>query len=184
MDKILGWHYRGFLPHCDDDTKIQFVTFRLYDSVPLDVIEMWKTELEITEESEKSSAEFLKLQAKIFQYEDAGHGECLLVQKQVYDIVESTLLFYNNSKYQILEYAIMPNHVHVLIKINAGYSLSKIMHSWKSYTTNRIQKLLNRKGKIWMYDYFDRYIRNDEHLEKVIKYIQENLSYIKKESPK
>jgi len=33
-----GWTYRGYLPHFDSGCVIQFITFRLYDSVPDHVI--------------------------------------------------------------------------------------------------------------------------------------------------
>ena len=29
-----GWHERGYLPHCDEPGLIQFVTFRVWDSMP------------------------------------------------------------------------------------------------------------------------------------------------------
>jgi len=41
----LGWHSRGYLPHWDHPGMIQGVTFRLYDSVPRQVIEQWKRQL-------------------------------------------------------------------------------------------------------------------------------------------
>ena len=31
---FLGWHERGYLPHCDFPGLVQFVTFRLADSMP------------------------------------------------------------------------------------------------------------------------------------------------------
>ena len=31
---FLGWHERGYLPHCDFPNVVQFVTFRLEDSMP------------------------------------------------------------------------------------------------------------------------------------------------------
>jgi putative transposase len=35
-----GWHSRGYLPHFDSAETIQFVTFRLFDSLPRAVAEM------------------------------------------------------------------------------------------------------------------------------------------------
>jgi hypothetical protein len=29
-----GWHERGYLPHCDKPGLVQFITFRLRDSMP------------------------------------------------------------------------------------------------------------------------------------------------------
>ena len=68
----------------------------------------------------------------------------------------------------------MPNHVHTLIAPVEGMSLSEIMYDWKSYTTHAINKALNRKGKLWMMEYFDRYIRDDNHFQKVVNYIHNN----------
>jgi REP-associated tyrosine transposase len=37
---LKGWHSRGYLPHFDSAETIQFVTFRLFDSLPRAVAEM------------------------------------------------------------------------------------------------------------------------------------------------
>ena len=31
---FFGWHERGYLPHCDFPGLVEFVTFRLADSMP------------------------------------------------------------------------------------------------------------------------------------------------------
>ena len=38
-----GWHSRGYLPHFDSAETIQFVTFRLADSLPRAVVEALRT---------------------------------------------------------------------------------------------------------------------------------------------
>lgn len=48
------------------------------------------------------------------------------------------------------------------------------MQKFKSYTAHQANKLLGRAGKFWQEDYFDRYIRDYEHFEKVIDYIELN----------
>ena len=68
----------------------------------------------------------------------------------------------------------MPNHVHVLIKPYSGFSLPKIVHSWKSYTASKANQILKRSGKFWMEDYFDRFIGTEEHYYRVIDYIRNN----------
>jgi len=35
-----GWHSRGYLPHFDSAETVQFVTFRLFDSLPRALAEM------------------------------------------------------------------------------------------------------------------------------------------------
>ncbi len=58
--------------------------------------------------------------------------------------------------------------------INPFESLPKIMHSMKSFTAHEINKMLERKGKVWQNESYDRVIRNeDEFLEK-LNYIANN----------
>ena len=118
--------------------------------------------------------EIHRLLKLIDQYEDAGIGECLLRDDSIAQIVHDTLLFNHQKKYELICWCIMPNHVHTLIAPVEGMSLSEIMYDWKSYTTHAINKALNRKGKLWMMEYFDRYIRDNDHFQKVVNYIHNN----------
>ena len=56
----------------------------------------------------------------------------------------------------------MNDHVHVVVKPAADYNLTAIVQSWKSYTTNRLQRAHGRSGRVWQREYFDRIIRDDE----------------------
>ncbi|HEY8188950.1 MAG TPA: hypothetical protein VIF64_22975, partial [Pyrinomonadaceae bacterium] len=47
-------------------------------------------------------------------------------------------------------------------------------HSLKSYTAHEANKILCREGQFWLEDYFDRYIRNEEHFQNTVKYIENN----------
>jgi len=55
-----------------------------------------------------------------------------------------------------------------------GESLGAIVRSWKVYTAKLINKQLNRIGSLWHEDYFDRYIRDEEHLARVTTYVEYN----------
>jgi len=68
----------------------------------------------------------------------------------------------------------MPNHVHCVIEVLAPHSLSDIVRSWKSFTANRANAFLRRGGQFWQSDYFDRYMRNEEHLSQTIEYVEQN----------
>ena len=68
----------------------------------------------------------------------------------------------------------MPNHIHSLFRLFEGFELSGIMHSLKSYCAHEANKLLKRSGQFWMADYFDRYIRNERHFYRAVKYIENN----------
>jgi len=68
----------------------------------------------------------------------------------------------------------MPNHVHALIETQEGFPLADVLHSWKSFTSHKANGFLQRSGELWQREYLDRYVRNAEHYEKVIAYIEEN----------
>ena len=53
---FLGWHERGYLPHCDKPGLTQFVTFRLADSMPESRRGEWEHLLKISEENTQSNA--------------------------------------------------------------------------------------------------------------------------------
>ena len=42
------WHDRGYLPHFDEAGTVQFLTFRLVDAVPAEIVAAWKTELKLS----------------------------------------------------------------------------------------------------------------------------------------
>jgi len=48
------------------------------------------------------------------------------------------------------------------------------MHSIKSFTSSEANKMLNRSGRFWQKEYFDRYIRNARQFMKTIAYIENN----------
>jgi hypothetical protein len=67
---FLGWHERGYLPHCDFPGLVQFVTFRLADSMPVSRRGEWEHLLKIEDDREK--------RARLEEYLDCGVGECHL----------------------------------------------------------------------------------------------------------
>jgi REP element-mobilizing transposase RayT len=153
-----------------EDKQLQSITFRLFDSVPTDIIKRWKEEAD----RDTSGVEEAKLRQAIADYEDMGYGECFLRDSRVAEIVQNALLYYDGVHYRLIRWCVMPNHVHVLIEMNGEWSLSSIMKGWKSFTAHEANKLLGRKGKFWMQEYFDRYIRNERHFQNVVQYIDNN----------
>jgi len=169
-----GWYCRGYLPHFDGGEVVQFITFRLFDSVPENVIAQWKTELNWQDNTAADSTEAIELRERIETYTDAGHGKCFLKDKRIAQLVEDALLCFDRQRYELFEWCIMPNHVHLLCRMYPDWSLDKIVHSWKSFTAHRANGILNRTGPFWMLDYFDRYIRDHYHFLKTVEYIRNN----------
>ena len=169
-----GWYSRDYLPHFDSPGLQQFVTFRLFDAVPLTVVEEWKEALGWLESLPAPDPRVVELQSRIARYEDANHGECWLRRPDMAKMVEDSLLHFDAQRYHLLAWCVMPNHVHVLIETRDGWPLEGVLHAWKSYTAHRANKTLGRDGAFWFREYFDRFMRNEEHFHNTVEYIINN----------
>jgi len=179
IQKPFGW-YRRLLPHRDDEMSLlQSITYRLADSLPQHLLVQLKTELE-TIPAEKQEVESRK---RIEEWLDAGYGACQLQHPEAAEIVVNGWKHFNGERYDLIAWVVMPNHVHVLIRLYEGQLLGKVVQSWKSYTGRKISALkLYRAGarcsqggkSFWMREYWDRYIRDEEHLANTIDYIHNN----------
>lgn len=116
----------------------------------------------------------IELHDRIARYEDAHHGACWLRQPVVAKILQDTLLHFDAQRHQLLAWCIIPNHVHVLIEMRQGWKLPAIVHTWKSYSAQQANRMLQRKGPFWFREYFDRLMRNEEHYGNTLTYIEEN----------
>jgi REP element-mobilizing transposase RayT len=168
--RTAGWHSRGYLPHFDGIEIPQFITIHLADSIPRKVIKRWKEELK----SLKYEQERILLQRRIERYLDQGYGEALLKDTSVATMVQNALLRFDGTRYKLFAWVVMPNHVHSLMTRCENYELKGILHSLKSYTAHEANKILHRSGQFWIEDYFDRYMRNQEHFRRTVQYIVNN----------
>jgi len=141
------------------------ITYRLADAMPASRRHEWEALLALEDERER--------RIKIEAYLDAGHGECHLRRPEIAALVQENLLHFDEASYRLLAWTIMPNHVHALIEIMQT-PLAEILHGWKSYTGKAANRLLKRAGDFWQAEYFDRFIRDEEHLAKAIRYIENN----------
>jgi putative transposase len=160
-----GWHSRGYLPHFDMPGAVQMLNYRLNDSLPMERHREWKSLFEIEHD--------LKRRQKIEEYLDRGYGNCELRDRRAAALVEENWRFLDGKEYRLLAWSIMPNHVHLLIEIWQT-PLTLLVRNWKGYTARRINQLLGRRGKLWQDDYWDRYIRDQQHFERVKHYIEAN----------
>lgn len=159
-----GWHSRGYLPHLDGEEFAQFITFRLFDSMPQEVLDRWRKE---------AAADSL-FRRRVETYLDSGHGHCWLHDERIAHIVQNALLFHAGTKYDLLSWVIMPNHGHVALRPYKNVHLPGVLHSIKSFTAQEANRILNRKGQFWQHESFDRYIRNRRHYVAVVRYIEQN----------
>ena len=69
---------------------------------------------------------------------------------------------------------VMPDHVHTIIKLEEGQTLSKVLHSLKRHTAREINKHLSRNGSFWQKGYTDWGIRREATLNDTIRYCYAN----------
>ncbi|MFN8350724.1 MAG: transposase [Flavobacteriales bacterium] len=173
---------RRNLPHWSQAGKLYFVTWRLADSLPQEQ----RAQLEadraawirkhghrpIKEMSPGTKEEWYRLfHRRVQQWLDAGHGSCLLRRSEARGILIEAFDHFEGKRYRLGSYAIASNHVHVLVAPLPGFDLSGILHSWKSFTANEINKACGGSGRLWMDENFDRLVRGPEHLERIERYI-------------
>ena len=73
---------------------------------------------------------------------------------------------------QILKYVVMPNHVHILLRISGGdRKLDRIIGNWKAYVTREIHRF-QPEMKIWQTSFHDHIIRNEQAFQKIWLYIE------------
>ncbi|MFN8338280.1 MAG: transposase [Saprospiraceae bacterium] len=177
--------YYGDLPHWRQDGVIYFVTFRLADSLSqtqlkqiMEDRETWlrinrnRNHNDFTKEDWETYNELFH--QRIEKWLDAGYGSCVLKDIEIIKIVVNALKHFDEIRYRLDSYVIMPNHIHIIVAPFSGYSLSQITHSWKSFTANEINKFLGKNGQLWRHESYDHIIRNEESLINIRQYIKLN----------
>ncbi len=171
------------LPHWYQQNVTYFVTFHLADSIPLakrEEIEyerkIWKKNHTEPYNNSELKEYYCLFSERIDELLNAGMGSCCLSDPINAKIVGDAIKFFNNDRYILDEWVVMPNHAHVILKPLKDNKLPDILFSWKSYTSNQINKRMNMTGQLWMHDTYDHIIRNDKSLEKIREYIRNNPS--------
>jgi putative transposase len=72
----------------------------------------------------------------------------------------------------------MSTHVHMLLspgldEADHAYTIAEILHGIRGGSAHRINRLLNRNGRLWQDEYFDRLVRDGE-FQKYVDYICRN----------
>ncbi|HTW57214.1 MAG TPA: transposase [Terriglobales bacterium] len=175
---------RGHLPHWEKDAATYFITFRLADSLPKSVLDRIESERQAIVGTANqmhralSPDERKKLQRLsspiIEQYLDSGAGACPLQNPLVAEEVALTLCHFHGKRYRLIARCVMPNHVHVVVKLFPGQALAAVVHSWKSFTAKQANRILGRQGAFWQREYYDHLIRGEAELERAIGYVAEN----------
>ena len=80
--------------------------------------------------------------------------------------------YFDGERFTLWAAVVMPDHAHLLLQPeqqqpDRWWPLSSIMHSIKSFSSQRVNAALRRRGRVWLDERFDRIVRDDfEFLEK------------------
>ncbi len=161
----LGHHDRGYLPHIDLPDRHHAITYRLADSLPESVLR----QVSMTRNDHGDH-----VRRRIDAWLDAGWGSSLLRQPDNARIVIDAWRHFADVRYRLDAWVVMPNHVHLVIRVASGWPLDGIIKSWKAYTARAINRRMNRQGQVWHHDYWDRLIRDEDHWFAAVRYVHEN----------
>lgn len=174
---VAGFHSRGVLPHLKREGGIYFVGFRQHGSLPREVLLRFKAERDAILQKALAAKRpltrheqeelFRWYSERVDRYLDAGHGECQLRRPALADIVAGALKFFDQQRYDLRAWVVMPNHVHVVVQPRPPHPLSEILHTWKSFSAHKINENIPKKiVPFWQGESFDHLIRDDDDLHR------------------
>ena len=182
-----GTHFRGYLPHVKREGADYFVTFRLADSLPKEVLLCYEREraerlslvLKARQTGGKTvdSEEALNrdFRRHVERYLDQGAGACYLRRSEIGDLVAGALKYFHGERYLLREWVVMPNHVHVLVWPKPNRLVGDIVKSWKQYTSTEAKRALGMApGRFWQPEPYDHWVRDDEERARIRRYIRNN----------
>ena len=189
--------YHANLPHVQPIGGTFFITFRLEGSLPIQYLKRIRSELN-DKIFEIKTSRYLDPNVAIYNQRKLYFKKMDWALDQIYDgfdflkeekiaqIVEDKIHKYDGELYDLLAYCIMPNHVHLVfdtsvqLQVKEGLNfknyiqVSEIMRKIKGGSAFEINKILNRKGKLWQKENYDHYVRSGKELTNIIWYILKN----------
>ena len=109
------------------------------------------------------------------RHADAGID---LTARDVAPIIIGALHHFDDDRYWLYDYTVMPDHVHVILKpvVRDGGAelLWRILQSLKAWTARRINETTGRSGPVWQHESYDHIIRNQADYEGKAGYIFQN----------
>ncbi len=179
------------LPHWGQAGCVCFVTWRLIDSLPVEVLRRLDREIEqfllandldpVNWKQQLAGCDAKvrgRVQWKLFsirdKFLDSRLGACQLRDPTCARIVIDSLLQFDTERYFLTDAVVMPNHVHFLVAFPNDESFLKQCTEWKRFTARTINRQLGTEGKFWQQDQFDHLVRSPEQFEHYRRYIANN----------
>jgi len=85
-----------------------------------------------------------------------------------------TLQFVRAKRAYLLAYAIMPDHLHLVLALREGYTVSSVLQTIKGYTARVINARNGARGPLWQRSFYDRMIGDEQGLWDILEYVDNN----------
>ena len=173
--------WRKNLPHWEQSGAVDFLTFRLYDSMPQVVVRYYKQLKDqfIRKNPYPWDSDIYRRYAALVpgpmqKYLDAGYGSCVLKDPVVRRFLVQSIDYFENERILVWAYVIMPNHVHMLVTGALGYEVGQTVSSIMRYSARKINRYLGLSGQLWRGEPFDTLIRSYAQYRHIVEYIRHN----------
>jgi REP element-mobilizing transposase RayT len=171
--------WRGRLPHWEVAEGRYFVTIHLAGAIPRqgqDRIHHLAAEYERLAQNDLGGR--LKVQRQIFaemeRWLDQAERATHLRNGDVARIVMEAIAHRQGTVWNLFEYVIMPNHIHLFFELLRS-GLKQHLEQFKRWTGHETGKLLNLdKTGFWQDEWFDHWSRSDEEDSEIAEYIRRN----------
>ena len=181
------------LPHWSQAGVICFITWRTDDSIPGSVLEAWRQERrqwlrlhcinpiagdwrrQLQKLDRSAQSEFYDHFSRHWHDElDACYGACVMRDPEIAVEIGNSLRHFDGDRYELTDFIVMPNHIHLLAAFPTEDTMLKQCESWKHFTAHNINRRIGSSGRFWQQDGFDHLVRSVEQFEHFRKYIANN----------
>lgn len=178
--------YRRHLPHWQPPDAVFFVTFRLKNSLPYEVVQALREERERAVQTRLDEHHYFERWEGFLG--KAEFGPRWLSQPEIAAVVKEALHYRDGKVCDLHAFCIMPNHVHVVFRLlsraeyhfalrseyHSDLQLNKILQSLKRHTARQANSILGREGAFWQDESYDHVIRDNEEYARILYYVLEN----------
>lgn len=169
------------LPHWRQSGASYFVTFHLADALPAPkrqefaaIRREWELRNPMPRSEQYWTAYAKAMFAQAEKWMDAGYGSCLFRQPLYAAEMRRAILHFHKQRYEIGAYVIMANHCHLIFRPFENCELEGEIGAMKGVVAKFVNRRQCRRGELWFQESYDRIIRDEEHLFRVVQYIGAN----------
>ncbi len=198
--KKIDTNYKPYLPNIRPLGVNYFITIRLKDALPHDIIHQLEAEFtqkknDIIEEHPDDHQALLHEEVKRFfaKYDQLldrnPRGACYLKHCDVQRLVKDQLYDMNGRYFDLQAHCVMPNHIHFLIDIADQLEYLNLdptqPESYQTFLNDTLEKLkgraayysnqaLRRRGNFWQQGSYQHHIQDDAEWCNIVNYIMLN----------